>query len=90
MIQYQMEKIRMFDTAMSTTSISSTDTSRAEKPISVADSATTFRIKPTVRTAFVSTIARISVRLRLSSHKPMHAVMSALRRTSQPSRILLD
>ena len=51
MTQYQTEKIRMFDAAMSTTSISSTDTSRAEKPISVADNATTFRIKPTVRTA---------------------------------------
>ena len=66
MSQYQMEKIRMFDAAMSTTSTSSTDMSRAEKPISVADSAATFRIKPTVRTPFVSTIARTSVRLRLS------------------------
>ena len=45
---------------MSTTSISSTDTSRAEKPINVADNPTTFRIKPTVRTPFVSTIARNS------------------------------
>ena len=89
MTQYQTEKIRMFDTAMSTTSTSSIDTSRAEKPISVADNATTFRIKPMVRTPFVSTIARNSVRLRLSSHKPMHAVMSAPRRTIQPSSILL-
>ena len=74
---------------MSTTSTSSTETSRAEKPISVADNAATFRTKPTVRTPFVSTIVRTSVRLRLSSHKPMHAVMSAARKPIQPIQILL-
>ena len=68
MTQYQIEKIRTFDTAMSTTSTSSVDTSRAENPISVADNPTTFRIKPTVRRPFVNTIARNSMRLRLSSH----------------------
>ena len=88
MTQYQIEKIRMFDTAISTTSTSRADTSRAEKPISVVDNATTFSIKPRVRTPFVSTMARNSRDLRLSSHKPMHAEMSAPRKTIQPIQIL--
>ncbi len=88
MTQYQTEKMRTFDTAMSTTSTSKVDTSRAENPISVADSATTFRIKPRVRIPFVSTMVRNSRALRLSSHKPMHAVMSAPRKAIQPIQIL--
>ena len=84
MIQYQIEKIRMFVTAMRTTSTISDSTAFDDNLDNESNKADMFMNSPSVRRPLVMMMALNRWRLRVRSHKSRTAMSRIRRNASQP------
>ena len=83
MIQYQIEKIRIFDTASRGTSTNNVLIACEETENSTVTSATMFMQSPKVKTKFVTIMILKTCCFRFMTHKPMMIATSIPRKTNQ-------